>query len=78
MNLFRSEEHIHNWARFTRDSEQGIISLQKLLKLFGGDFFKKRLEPDYVSRSTGYVNQFLSDLAELGPFWSPAEEARAA
>jgi hypothetical protein len=34
--------------------------------------FKKRLEPDYATRSRAYAGEFLSAVAELGktrPFW---------
>ena len=72
MNLFRSEEHIRSWPRFDPAAEQGIVSLANLVTLFSLDMFKKRLEPDYISRSGQYVGEFLSAVAELGktrPFW---------
>ena len=72
MNLFRSEEHIRNWPRFDPAAEQGIVPLANLVTLFSLDMFKKRLEPDYISRSGQYVGEFLSAVAELGktrPFW---------
>ncbi len=72
MNLFRSEEHIRNWSRFDPAAEQGIVSLADLVRLFSGNFFTKRLEPDYVTRRAEYVGDFLSAVAEIGktkPFW---------
>jgi hypothetical protein len=78
MNLFRSEEHVRNWTGFVPGTEQGIVPLQRIVKLFSGNFVKKRREPDYVSKSGQYVREFLSALAENGPFWSPAPRARAA
>ena len=72
MNLFRSEEHIRNWSRFDAGAEQGIVPLADLVKLFSLDMFKKRLEPDYATRSREYARAFLSAVAELGkisPFW---------
>jgi len=34
MNLFRSEEHIRTWARFDPATEEGILTLLDLVKLF--------------------------------------------
>jgi len=72
MNLFRSEEHIRNWARFDPASEEGIIPLPDLVKLFSVKHFTRRLEPDYFSRNL-YIEDFLAavkDLAKNRPFWS--------
>jgi len=72
MNLFRSEEHIRNWSRFDSATEQGIVPLADLVKLFSLNMVKKRLEPDYVARCQEYVGEFLSAVAELAktrPFW---------
>ncbi len=72
MNLFRSEEHIRGWSRFDREAEQGIVPLEGLVTLFSLDMFKKRLEPDYATRSHTYAKEFLAAVAELGktrPFW---------
>ncbi len=74
MNLFRSEEHIRNWVQFDAESEEGIISLDDIIKLFSGDFFRKRLEPDYFSRKAEYRAKRFMILAEMGkkrPFWLP-------
>ncbi len=72
MNLFRSEEHIRSWSRFDPAAEQGIVPLADLVRLFSLDMFKKRLEPEYATRSRSYAGEFLSAVAELGktrPFW---------
>jgi hypothetical protein len=72
MNLFRSEEHIRNWSRFDTTAEQGIVPLANVVRLFSMDMFKKRLEPDYVTRVGQYAKEFLEAVAELGktsPFW---------
>ena len=73
MNLFRSEEHVRNWSGFKADTQEGIITLSDLLRLFSADLFTRRLDPDYISKRR-YVGQFLRDLAVFGeshPFWSP-------
>lgn len=72
MNLFRSEEHIRGWSRFDAAAEQGIVPLADLARLFSLDMFRKRLEPDYATRSRAYAKEFLAVVAELGktrPFW---------
>jgi hypothetical protein len=72
MNLFRSEEHIRSWPRFDAVSEQGIVPLADLVRLFSLDMFKNRPEPDYATRSRAYAGEFFSAVAELSktrPFW---------
>ena len=72
MNLFRSEEHIRNWAQFEPGTEEGIVALDDLVKLFSGKFFRKRLDSDWVSHRREYAKDMLAALNELGktgPFW---------
>jgi hypothetical protein len=72
MNLFRSEEHIRNWARFDADTEEGIIPLNDLVKLFSGNYFRRRLDSDWVSRSRDYAREMVATFKEIGktgPFW---------
>ena len=72
MNLFRSEEHIRNWARFDPATEEGILTLLDLVKLFSGIYFRRRLDLDWVSHSREYVREMVTTLAALGktgPFW---------
>ena len=74
MNLFRSEEHVRNWSKFDQASEEGIISLDDLVKIFSCELFRRRLEPDYFSRRSEYRVELTKMLAEIGktrPFWSP-------
>jgi len=73
MNLFRSEEHIRNWAQFNVGTEEGILPLDDLLKLFSGSYFRKRLDPNWVSCSRDYAIEMVATLKEMGrtgPFWS--------
>ncbi len=72
MNLFRSEEHIRNWARFDPNTTEGIIPLPDLVKLFSGSYFRNRLDPDWVTRSREYALEMVATMAEIGktgPFW---------
>ena len=73
MNLFRSEEHIRNWEGFAPDSDDGIIDLPSLVKLFSGNYFTRRLDPDWVSKSRQYAMEMVMSMKEIGktgPFWS--------
>ena len=73
MNLFRSEEHIKNWKGYQPGTEGGIVALEDLVGLFSLNFMCRRLDPDYVSRSGEYVNDFLATVADIGrkiPFWA--------
>lgn len=50
----------------------GILSLPDLVKLFSGSYFRRRLDPDWVSHRREYVQEMVTTLAELGksgPFW---------
>ncbi len=74
MNLFRSEEHIRNWARYDSAAEQGILPLQDIVNVFSGKFMQKRLDLNYASRALGLFGEVLSVLSEIAkvrPFWSP-------
>jgi hypothetical protein len=72
MNLFRSEEHVRNWAWFDPATEEGIIPLSDLVKLFSGPYFRKRMDPDWVPRSREYAREMVATMTQIGktgPFW---------
>jgi hypothetical protein len=74
MNLFRSEEHVRNWSGFKAGTEEGIVELSALLKIFSGNLFARRLDPDYVSHLQEYLGGAIAAIAEIGKtrkFWSP-------
>jgi hypothetical protein len=74
MHFFRSEEHLRNWADFSADKEEGTVPLPDLVKLFSCDFFRRRLDPDYISHMQEYAAGFLATLKEIGktgPYWLP-------
>ncbi len=72
MNLFRSEEHIRNWSGYKPGTEDGIVQLSNMIGLFSNDFFKRRMEPDYVSHMQEYEDQLMKNaLAKMGAFWQP-------
>ncbi len=76
MNLFRSEEHVRNWARYDPAAEQGILPLQDVVTVFSGNFMKKRLDKNYASHALEYFGETISVISEIAkkrPFWKPPE-----
>jgi hypothetical protein len=74
MNLFRSEEHIRNWARYDPAAEQGILPLESIVKMFSGKIFQKRMDSNYVSHLQEYFGETLPailEIAKMRPFWTP-------
>ncbi len=69
MNLFRSEEHIRNWSGFKSDAEEGIVPMLDMARAFSGNFFTKRLDPDYVSHLQEYLMEVVGAFQERGSFW---------
>jgi len=73
MLFFRSEEHRQGWAQFAPEVAEGHIPLSELVKLFSGDYFKRRLDPDYMSHIREYESGFINDLRQIkeaGRFWN--------
>jgi hypothetical protein len=74
MNLFRSEEHVKNWSLYDSVSAESIMPLFKWATALSGPLFKKRLDPDYLSRVGDYASELflsLKKLGKAGPFWTP-------
>jgi len=74
MLFFRSEEHLRNWARFDPETEEGIFPLPDLVKLFSIDFFRRRMDSDYITNMHEYMGGFITALMEIGKtgsFWLP-------
>ena len=76
MNLFRSEGHIRNWSGFKANTEKGINPLPEVARLFSGNFFTRRLDPDYVSHMKEYLIEIIVALKGMGSFWHPAEQQK--
>jgi hypothetical protein len=45
--------------------------LSDVVKLFSINFFKKRLDPDYIARIGEYRMELIDMLQKLGSFWQP-------
>jgi Alkylmercury lyase len=74
MNLFRSEEHVKRWSLYDAVSAESVMPLSDWALVFSGPAFRKRLEPDYLSRIKEYAPVLFSTLQKLGksgPFWRP-------
>jgi len=74
MNLFRSEEHVQNWSGFKANTEDGILPLDDIVRLFSVTLFRRRLDPDYSQEQGKYRGEFVETLKEIAkshPFWSP-------
>ena len=74
MLFFRSEEHLRNWSDYSSDKEDGIVPLQDLVKLFSIEFFRRRMDAEYISHMSEYMGEFFATLQAIGktgPFWMP-------
>ena len=69
MNLFRSEEDVRKWNGFKSGTEEGIIPLLDMVKVFSGNLFRRRLDTDYVSHLQEYMIELVSALHNKGSFW---------
>lgn len=76
MNFFRSEEHVKKWPHYDAVSEQSIMPVSDWAAVFSGPLFRKRLEPDYLSRMKDYAPEMLATLqrfGKTGDFWTPGQ-----
>jgi len=63
---------VRNWGGFDPKTEEGILPLQDLVTLFSGRYFRRRLDPDWVSHIGEYGLELINTLREMGktgPFW---------
>jgi hypothetical protein len=49
MNLFRSEEHVRQWALYDATYDVNLQSLAAYMDRFSGERFRARIRPDYIS-----------------------------
>ncbi len=73
MNLFRSEEHVGQWALFDSMSGAGVRPVGDFVtQLFGLPRYRERLAPDYLIRVQEHSRELPAALERLGrsdPFW---------
>lgn len=73
MNLFRSEEHVRRWWDYDPAAAEGTLPLEQWAKVFGGDYYRRRLEPDFFLRGLELRQELFRILKELGKsgrFWA--------
>ncbi|MDH3682930.1 MAG: hypothetical protein OEV40_23615 [Acidimicrobiia bacterium] len=73
MNLFRSEEHVHQWSQFEPATSERILTLDDLVELFSVDHFTRRLDSHYIASGL-HGDSFITAVTELGrtrSYWSP-------
>jgi hypothetical protein len=66
MNLFRSEETVAGWSQTAPGSEEGILPVRTWAGMFAADLFRRRLDPDYLSKVPGYLGAMMTLMKELG------------
>jgi hypothetical protein len=74
MNLFACEENVFQWSQTDPESTDGIRPLENWAALFSVDLFKKRLEPDYLSKTDEYrpaMGKALAEQGMTGPWFFP-------
>jgi len=60
---------VRNWKGYRPDTEEGIVQLSDMVKVFSGSFFTKRLESDYFSHMSGYMVEMVKAFQKMGSFW---------
>ena len=76
MNLFRSEETVAGWSQTAPGSEkEGTLPVRTWAEMFAADLFRRRLDPDYLSKVPEYLGSMIALMEELGMkgpyFFSP-------
>jgi hypothetical protein len=74
MNLFRSEEHMRNWAQFNPDSADASLPLNDEVTWANVEATKHRLDGDFISqwanKQRGQRAEVAQRLGKTGPFWT--------
>jgi len=67
MNLFRSEETVPGWSQTAPGSEkEGTLPVRTWADMFSADLFRRRLDPDYLSKVPEYLGSMIALMEELG------------
>ena len=49
MNLFRSEEHVTRWLRYSRAGDDYVMPVAEWADIFSNPFFRERGRAGYIS-----------------------------
>lgn len=66
MNLFRSEEHLTRWLRYSDAGNDYVMSVADWAQVFGASAFRRRLEPDYLGHAPEYLEDYRRALLATG------------
>jgi hypothetical protein len=66
MNLFACEDNVFRWSQTDPESGGGIRPLEDWAAVFSIDLFRRRLDPDYLSKMAEYRADMGSALQERG------------
>lgn len=66
MNLFRSEEHLKHWLEYFRAASDYVMPVKDWAVVFSTPMFRRRLEPDYLSHSRRYLQEYRQALRAMG------------
>lgn len=66
MNLFRSEEHLTRWLRYSHADNDYVMSVADWARVFTASAFRRRLEPDYLAHAPEYLEDYRQALLATG------------
>lgn len=66
MNLFRSEEHLKRWLQYFRAAGDYAMPVEDWATVFSTSIFKRRLDADYLARSSEYLEEYRAALRAMG------------
>jgi class 3 adenylate cyclase len=66
MNLFRSEEHLTRWLQHWHAAGDYVLSVREWATVFSAPTFRRRLEPEYLSRAPEYLDEYRRALQAAG------------
>jgi hypothetical protein len=66
MNLFACEDNVFQWSQTDPESGGGIRPLEDWAAVFSIDLFRRRLDPDYLTKMADYRGEMGKVLAERG------------
>lgn len=66
MNLFACEDNVFKWSQTDPNSGDGIRPVEDWAAVFSIDLFRRRLDPDYLSKMQGYRAEMRSALEQRG------------
>ena len=72
MNLFACEENVFKWSQTDPESADGIRPLEDWAAVFSIDLFRRRLDPDYLSKMADYrlaMRDVLTARGMTGPWY---------